>query len=86
MDTAESSVFRPSGASEDHHPHACTDGIAYPLTPVESNAAGSGLSTTVLEGVALDELLLHEPRYLNVHVAGSGDPPQLAWAELGEVR
>ena len=26
MDGKESSVFRPGGASEDHHPHACTDG------------------------------------------------------------
>jgi hypothetical protein len=28
MDTAESSVFRPSEAREDH-PHACTDGLVY---------------------------------------------------------
>jgi hypothetical protein len=26
MDTAESSVFRPSEAGQDHHPHACNDG------------------------------------------------------------
>jgi hypothetical protein len=26
VDTAESSVFRPREASEDHHPHACNDG------------------------------------------------------------
>jgi hypothetical protein len=29
MDTNESSVFRPSEASEDHHPHACTDGLVF---------------------------------------------------------
>src|SRR3954467_14209961 len=29
MDTAESSVFRPSEANEDHHPHACTDGLVF---------------------------------------------------------
>jgi hypothetical protein len=29
MDTAESSVFRPSEAGEDHHPHACTDGLVF---------------------------------------------------------
>jgi hypothetical protein len=29
MDTAESSVFRPREASEDHHPHACTDGLVF---------------------------------------------------------
>jgi hypothetical protein len=36
----------------------------------------------VLEGVALDELLSDGPRYLNVHATGSGDPPQLACANL----
>jgi hypothetical protein len=29
MDNAESSVSRPSAASEDHHPHACTDGLVF---------------------------------------------------------
>jgi hypothetical protein len=29
MDTAESSVFRPREASEDHHPHAYTDGLVF---------------------------------------------------------
>ena len=29
MDSKESSVFRPSAASEDHHPHACTDGLVF---------------------------------------------------------
>jgi Cu/Zn superoxide dismutase len=62
------------------------DGIEYPLTPVESNAAGEGSSTTVLDDVALGELLWHESRYLNIHAAGSGDPPQLACGDLGEVR
>ena len=27
MDIQESSVFRPSEANEDPHPHACTDGL-----------------------------------------------------------
>jgi hypothetical protein len=29
VDTAESSVFRPREAREDHHPHACTDGLVF---------------------------------------------------------
>ena len=29
MDAKESSVFRPSEAEEDHHPHACTDGLVF---------------------------------------------------------
>jgi len=63
---------------------ATADGIEYPLTPVESNAAGEGSSATVLEGVALKELSSDESKYLNVHAAGSGDPPQLACADLRE--
>jgi hypothetical protein len=29
VDAKESSVFRPSEAEEDHHPHACTDGLVF---------------------------------------------------------
>ena len=89
----------PEGETANHHSHeyrhgghahmheenhkATAEEIVYPLTPVESNASGEGSSTTVLEGVALDELNSHGPRYLNVHAAGSGDPTQLACAVLG---
>ena len=80
----------PEGETAYHHDHERgrrehAEEIEYPLTPVESNAAGEGSSTTVLEGVALDELLSHGPRYLNVHAAGSDDPPQLTCAVLGGV-
>ena len=40
MDTAESSVFRPSEASEDHHPHACTDGLVFLTYTVFDEAVG----------------------------------------------
>ena len=29
MDTQESSVIRPTEASEDTHPHACTNGLVF---------------------------------------------------------
>ena len=29
MEAKESSVFRPREACEDHHPHACTDGLVF---------------------------------------------------------
>jgi hypothetical protein len=29
MDTNESSVFRPTSAEQDTHPHACTEGVVY---------------------------------------------------------
>jgi hypothetical protein len=78
----------PGGETSDHHDeHGHWENIGaieYPLTPVESDARGKGSSTTVLQGVALDELFSHGPKYLNVHAAGSGDPPQLACAGLGK--
>jgi hypothetical protein len=39
-DTAESSVFRPSETSEDHHPHACTDGLVFLTYSVFDEALG----------------------------------------------
>jgi len=52
------------------------------LTPVESDAEGNGSSTTVLKDLTLDELLTGEPKYINVHAEGTGEPPQLACANL----
>jgi hypothetical protein len=69
---------------QEENDEATADEIVYPLTPVESNAAGEGSSTTMLEGIPLDDLLSHGPRYLNVHATGSGAPPQLACANLRE--
>ena len=40
VDTAESSVFRPSEASEDTHPHACTDGFVFLTYTVFEEAVG----------------------------------------------
>jgi hypothetical protein len=40
VDTNESSVFRPREASEDHHPHACTDGLVFLTYPVFDEAVG----------------------------------------------
>jgi hypothetical protein len=40
VDTAESSVFRPRQASEDHHPDACTDGLVFLTYIVFDEAMG----------------------------------------------
>jgi hypothetical protein len=40
VDTNESSVFRPSEANEDHHPHACTDGLVFLTYTVFDEAVG----------------------------------------------
>jgi hypothetical protein len=40
VDAKESSVFRPSEASEDTHPHACTDGLVFLTYTVFEEAVG----------------------------------------------
>jgi hypothetical protein len=40
VDTKESSVFRPREACEDHHPHACTAGLAFLTYTVFDEAVG----------------------------------------------
>ena len=40
MDAKESSVFRPRQVSEDHHPHACTDGLVFLTYTVFDEAVG----------------------------------------------
>ena len=40
MDAKESSVFRPREATEDHHPHACTDGLVFLTYTVFDDAVG----------------------------------------------
>ncbi len=73
----------------DRHAHkkpegSIADEIEYPLEPVESNTEDTGSSSTVLEGVTGGELLTGDSKYINVHAAGSGDPPQLVCANLSE--
>jgi hypothetical protein len=40
VDAKASSVFRPSEASEDTHPHACTDGLVFLTYTVFDEAVG----------------------------------------------
>jgi len=40
VDAKESSVFRPSAAIDDHHPHACTDGLVFLTYTVFDEAVG----------------------------------------------
>lgn len=49
-----------------------------------SETEGSGSSTTLLEDVTVEQLLSGEPKYINLHAAGSEDdlPPDLACSSL----
>ena len=67
-----------------HHEHGAPKEIEYPLTPVEPDTGGSGTSTTVVHGVTLEGLLSGDPKHVNVHKPGSGEPPPVTCADLNE--
>ena len=56
--------------------------IEYPLSPIDSDAQGKGRSVTTLRDTSLDKLFSGDPKHLNVHAAGSGDPPVLTCGDL----
>jgi uncharacterized protein (DUF305 family) len=64
------------------HGGAVGEEIEWPLSEVESDAQGHGSSTTTLKDTSMEQIFSGELKHLNVHVAGSGDPPVLACAEL----
>jgi uncharacterized protein (DUF305 family) len=67
-----------------HHEHGTSEEIEYPLTPLEPDAEGNGTSTSVLRHVTLEGLLSGEPKHVNVHKPGSGEPPPVTCAKLDE--
>jgi len=67
-----------------HHEHGATEEIEYPLSPVEPDAEGNGTSTTVVHNVTLGGLLSGDPKHVNVHKPGSGEPPPVTCANLNE--
>jgi hypothetical protein len=74
-----------SGGSHEHgggaHEHGATE-IEYPLSQVKSTSEGRGSSTTTLHETSVDELFSGEPKHINVHEAGSGNPPILSCTDL----
>jgi uncharacterized protein (DUF305 family) len=72
------------GHGHSHHEHGATEEIEYPLRPVKPDAKGSGTSTTVVHGVTLEGLLSGDPKHVNVHKPGSGEPPPVTCANLNE--
>jgi uncharacterized protein (DUF305 family) len=67
-----------------HHDHGTAEEIEYPLTPVEPDEEGDGTSTTVVHDVTLEGLLSGDPKHINVHKPGSGEPPPVTCANLNE--
>jgi Cu/Zn superoxide dismutase len=66
------------------HEHGASEEIEHPLTPLEPDAKGNGSSTTVVHDVTLEGLLSGDPKHINVHAPGSGQPPPVTCANLNE--
>jgi uncharacterized protein (DUF305 family) len=64
------------------HDGAAEEEIEWPLSGVQSDAQGHGSSTTTLKDASMERIFTGDLKHLNVHAAGSGDPPVLACAEL----
>jgi hypothetical protein len=64
------------------HGHEHGGEIEYPLSQVKSDSEGQGSSTTTLRETSVKKLFSGEPKYVNVHEAGSGNPPILTCANL----
>src|SRR5215211_2013970 len=63
------------------HEHGAAE-IEYPLSQVKSDSEGQGSSTTNLHEASVDKLFSGAPKHVNVHEAGSGNPPILSCADL----
>jgi hypothetical protein len=76
------------GAEHDHshHEHGASEEIEYPLLPVYTDEKGAGTSTTVVHHVTLEGLLSGEPKHVNVHKPGPGEPPPVTCANLNKAR
>ncbi len=70
------------GEEESGHEHGGGAEIEYPLSQVKSDSEGSGSSTTTLRQTSFEMLFSGEPKHVNVHEAGSGNPPILTCADL----
>jgi hypothetical protein len=56
--------------------------IEYPLPPITPDPQGRGTITTVLDGVTVEQLFSGNPKYINVHAEGTGNPPAIACSPL----
>ncbi len=70
----------PHEHAEEGHEHGGR--IEYPLSQVKSDSEGHGSSSTTLRETSVDKLFSGGPKYVNVHEAGSDNPPILSCADL----
>jgi hypothetical protein len=70
-----------SGHEHEASGHGHGAEIENPLSHVKSDSEGHGSSTTLRE-ISVEKLFSGAPKHVNVHEAGSGNPPILACADL----
>ena len=75
---AEGETYEHGGSSHEHGGAK----IEYPLSQVKSDSEDQGSSTTTLRETSVEKLFSGEPKYVNVHEAGSGNAPILSCADL----
>jgi uncharacterized protein (DUF305 family) len=79
----EEGAHHEEGQNHAEHGAAIGAEIEWPLSQVQSDAQGNGTSTTKLNDTSMADLFTTGGlKHINVHVAGSGNPPVLACAEL----
>jgi hypothetical protein len=66
----------------EEHEHGASAEIEIPLSQVKSEQNGEGSSTTTLWDTSVEKLFSGKPKHVNVHEAGTGNPPVLACADL----
>jgi hypothetical protein len=69
-------------AAEHHDEDGTMAEIEYPLPPITPDPEGRGSTSTVLEGVTVEQLFSSSPKYINVHAEGTGNPPAIACSPL----
>jgi hypothetical protein len=67
---------------EHHDEEGTMAEIEYPLPPITPDPEGRGSTSTVLEGVTVEQLFSGGPKYINVHAEGTGNPPAIACSPL----
>jgi uncharacterized protein (DUF305 family) len=70
------------GDAHAEHEAVSEEELGWPLSQVQADAQGHGRSTTTLKDASMERIFTGELKHLNVHAAGSGNPPVLACAEL----
>jgi len=85
LNTLLAKVLEQAHGGHDHSAPAdkLPGNIDYPIE-LSSSTDGTAFVTTLLVGVAPEEVVFGEPKYIDLHPSGSGDPRTLACVDLSD--